>query len=390
MVHLVSLGGVAVRHFRGPRRSALADAAPPITVLRPVCGLENNLAETLASGLTLDYPDYETLFCVASPSDPAIPLVRRLIAEHPDRPARLLVGDDPVSVNPKLNNLIKGWRAARHDWIVMADSNVAMQPDYLRRLVGRWDDATGMVCSPPLGTRPDGLAAELECAFLDSYQARFQLAADTLGIGFAQGKTMFTRRDILERAGGIEQLAGEVAEDAAATKAIRAQRLKVRLLDRVVSQPLGTRSFRDIWRRQIRWARLRRASFPAQFAPELLAGGLPPIAAMTAGAALDLWPVEVVPLYAAVWYGAELALIRAVNWPLGARTPFVLVLRDALLPVLFVAALTGNAFVWRGNAMAVGPRPIPRDRILKVRRKLVARAEAIRAYATAGRTRHRR
>ncbi|MBP0575649.1 hypothetical protein J8J27_33525, partial [Mycobacterium tuberculosis] len=80
-------------------------------------------------------------------------------------------------------------------------------------------------------------------------------------------------------------------------------------------------------------ARLRRASFPAQFAPEILAGGLPPIAVMTAGAALDLWPAHAVPLYAAAWYGAELALIGAVRWPLSPRTPLVLILRDTLLPV---------------------------------------------------------
>ncbi|MBP0574580.1 hypothetical protein J8J27_28125, partial [Mycobacterium tuberculosis] len=89
-----------------------------------------------------------TIFCVAKASDPAIPLVEKLIAAHPRQSVRLLVGDDPISINPKLNNVLKGWRAASSEWIVMADSNVAMPPDYVQRLLGRWDTETGMVCSP--------------------------------------------------------------------------------------------------------------------------------------------------------------------------------------------------------------------------------------------------
>jgi ceramide glucosyltransferase len=393
-VHVMTLAIVAYRHFRRPRRSEILAAAPPISIIRPVCGLENNLESTLRSGLALDYPRYETIFCVARANDPALPLVRRLVDEYAARhgaDARVLVGDDPISINPKLNNVLKGWRAARHDWIVMADSNVAMPRDYLQRLLGRWSGDAGMVCSPPLGTAPESFAADLECAFLDSFQGRFQLAADTFGMGFAQGKTMFTRRDILDRAGGIETLAREVAEDAAATKAVRGQGLEVRLVDRLIPQPLGRRTFAEVWRRQVRWARLRRASFPLQFSAELVAGGLPPIAALSVGAALDLWPGTFIPLYAAVWYGAELALIGAVKWPLSSRMPLALILRDTLLPVLFVAALTGSAFTWRGNAMAVATRhphaSARRERLSRVRHSLVKRAEAIRAYAAANRRR---
>lgn len=394
IVHLATLALALYRQTRRPRRSAVRAEAPPVSIIRPVCGLENNLELTLSSGLKLDYPDYETIFCVADAKDPAIPLVERVIAAHPGRSAKLLVGDDRISINPKLNNVLKGWRAARHDWIVMADSNVAMPADYVQRLMARWDDRTGMVCSPPLGTAPDGLAAELECAFLDSFQGRFQIAADSVGMGFAQGKTMFTRRDIIDRAGGLETLANEVAEDAAATKAVRGQGLEVRLVDRLMPQPLGRRGFGEVWRRQVRWARLRRASFPAQFAPEILAGGLPPLVALAIGAALDLWPVLLLPAYAIVWYGVEIAAIALLRWPLGRRTPLALVLRDALLPVLFVTALTGNGFTWRGNAMAVGTLPAAnprRERIARVRHtltdSLAKRAEALRAYASTHRRR---
>ena len=216
---------------------------------------------------------------MASASDPVVPVVRGLIAAHPGVKAQLLVGDERVSTNPKLNNCVKGWRAAAHAFIAIADCNVLMPRDYIQRLLAAWRRDTGLVCSPPAGCRPIGLWANLECAFLNSYQARGQYFADTLGIGFAQGKTMLWRRADLEAAGGIRALGAEVAEDAASTKVVRAAGLRVRLVDGPFEQPLGRRSFKEVWRRQTRWARLRRAGFPLFFMPEIFGGAVLPLAA---------------------------------------------------------------------------------------------------------------
>ena len=275
---LVHFGGIALLFARSRGASGNAQhGRPPVTILRPACGIENHIEETLASAFALDYADYEVLFCVAAERDPVIPLIQRLMEAHPDVPSRLLVGDDRISINPKLNNLVKGWHAAAHDWIVMTDSNVLMPPDYLDRVLERWQPDTGLVCSPPVGTRPDGLGAELECAFLNTYQARWQLIADAIGTAYAQGKTMFWRRQYLDEGGSIEALAAEPAEDAASTKLIRAAGRKVRLVVRPFPQPLGKRAVGDVWRRQMRWARLRRSSFPLVYAPEAVSGGFFPL-----------------------------------------------------------------------------------------------------------------
>ena len=93
--------------------------------MRPLCGIDNYAAETLRTTFDLDCPRCEILFCVASAQDPVIPLVEALMAEHPAASAKLLIGDDKVSNNPKLNNVLKGWRAAEHDWIVLADFKCA-------------------------------------------------------------------------------------------------------------------------------------------------------------------------------------------------------------------------------------------------------------------------
>jgi ceramide glucosyltransferase len=344
---------IAAARFNRPSSAAgpPADLAP-VTIIRPLCGIDAYEDETLQSVFRLDHPGYEIILCVADPGDPVIPLARAAMAAHPHVSARLLIGDDRISLNPKLNNVVKGWRAARHDWIVIVDSNVLVPRDYLGRLLATWRTDTGLVCAPPIGALPRGFAAEIECAFLNTYQARWQYAVDSLGHGFAQGKTMLWRRDDLDAVGGLVALAREVAEDAAATKVVRAQGRRVRLVDRPFPQLLGARTFASVWRRQLRWARLRRASFPACYAPEILTGlTLPLAAAISAAPALDLPPVGVGAAMAIVWFGAEARLAAAAGWHLSWRSPLAWLARDLMLPVLWCAALTGSKFEWRGSAM---------------------------------------
>jgi ceramide glucosyltransferase len=354
-IHVVSIA-IAIFRFR---RSALSEPLsaqkfPPVSLVRPLCGIDNYAADTLRSTFALAYPHCEILFCVASAKDPVLPLIESLLAEHRQAGAKLLVGDERVSNNPKLNNVLKGWRAASHDWIVIADSNVLMPPDYIELLFANWRADTGLVASPPIGCRPQGVWAELECAFLNTYQARWQYLADTLGFGFAQGKTMLWRRADLERAGGIAALAKEVAEDAAATKIVRGAGLKVRLIDRPLAQPLGYRSAIEVWNRQVRWARLRRASFFAYFLAEALSGGVLPLIALAFICAATGLPLAAsVGALAALWYGGEMLLAAAARWHLPKAYPLYGLARDLLLPALFVSALRGDDFVWRGNEMQV-------------------------------------
>ena len=356
-LHFTSIGLVIARHRRLERATGSGQRVEGVSIVRPLCGIENFSQATLASTFKLDHPNYEILFCAAQVMDPVLPLVRRLITDHPAVPARLLLGSDSISTNPKLNNVVKGWEAARHEHIIMADSNVLMPPDYIRRLLAAWDSSTGLVCSPPVGCAPAGVWAELECAFLNTYQARWQCFADSLGLGFAQGKTMLWRRDTLERGGGIRALACELAEDAAATKLVGSQGLRVRVVARPFGQPLGRRTLAEVWQRQIRWARLRRDTFKLFFAVEIFAGAIPPLlAAMLVASTMD-WPVVgVTAALACLWYLLEMALAHAAGWHLSWRSLPLCVLRDLLLPVLWLAAWIGNEFVWRGNAMRVSQR----------------------------------
>jgi ceramide glucosyltransferase len=327
---------------------------PPVSIVQPLRGVESFSRATLTSIFALDHPDYEILFCVAEADDPIVPLVSGFIAANPKIPARLLIGDDRISANPKLNNVVKGWKAARREWIVIADSNVLMPPDYLRRLLSRWREDTGIVCSPPIGSEPKGFAAELECAFLNTYEARWQYAGERAGYGFAQGKTMLWKREVMERGGGIEALGVEIAEDAASTKLVHRQDLRCHLVDRPFAQPLGVRRFADVWKRQLRWARLRRVTFPHYYTSEALTSSIPfYIAAMLGAAELHMTPLEALFAVAAFWYAVEAALALIAGWPLSWLSLFSWIARDLLLPWLWVQGWAGDSFEWRGNTMTV-------------------------------------
>lgn len=353
LVHVATSLSAARRSRRAIRLKPLS-GGPPVTIIRPMCGLDAYEEATLRSTFELDYPELEVLLCVASPTDKVVPLARRLIAEHPHVNARLLIGDDRVSDNPKLNNVIKGWRAASHGWIAITDSNVLLPRDYIQRLLGTWKSDTGLVSAPPIGACPDNAWAELECAFLNTYQARWQFAADSGGLGFAQGKTLFWRRIDLERAGGIHALGAELAEDAASTKVVRAQGLRVRLVDGAFPQPLGKRTLKGVWNRQLRWARLRRATFPAMYMLEIFSGLMLPLAAaLFAAFTLELPETSLALLFVAIWLGSEYALSAGAGWHLSWRSPFMWLLRDLALPVLWAQSWFGNGLNWRGNEMSV-------------------------------------
>jgi ceramide glucosyltransferase len=242
----------------------------------------------------------------------------------------------------------------------MADSNVLIPPDYLDQLLARWQPDVGLVCSPPIGVRPEGVAAEIECAFLNTYQGRWQLTVDTFGFGMAQGKTMLWKRGDLDRAGGMPALASEPAEDAAASKIVHRAGHRIRLVRDPYPQPLGRRTVSQIWLRQLRWARLRRATFAPLYALELFSGGFLPLAgaAILVATGPATWP-WLVGLFAA-WYGAELLLAARMKWPVSVRLTLCMLIRDLALPALWVAGWTGHTFVWRGNAMNIKPaRSLP-------------------------------
>lgn len=341
--------------LKRPRQIAPpARKAPPVSIVVPSRGVEPFTEETLARAFSLDWPRYELIFCVAHADDPVVKLINRAIARFPKVPAQLLIGDDRVSANPKLNNCVKGWVAAQHNWVILADSNVLMPVDYIQHLMAAWRPDTGLVCSTPIGSRPDGFWAEVECAFLNTLQARWQYAGEALGLGFAQGKSMLWNKPMLDANGGIEALAAEIAEDAAATKLVNGLGLRVNLVASPFEQPLGQRTFAEIWSRQTRWARLRRVTFPLFYTPEILTGvAVPLLLALVAAASAGVSMPTTALCVLAFAYVPECLLAWAKGWYLSPRIVTAMIVRDVMLPAIWSRGWLGGAVEWRGNAMTI-------------------------------------
>jgi ceramide glucosyltransferase len=346
VLNLVSMVLTAIR-CRPRLRAARPSPAPPVSIIRPLAGLENNLEQALGSSFDLDYPNYELLFCVDRDDDPAAAIARRLCRDHPHVEARLLVGEDRFSANPKLNNCQKGWDAARHELVVFADSNVFMPRDYVDQLLDPLAGRVVVTCSPPIGAAPIGLAAEVECAFLNSLQARALYAADMLGLNPVQGKSMMVRRSWLDERGGLRALSAKLAEDAALRGLVLAAGARARIVRAPFRQMIGRRSFRRVLDRQRRWAMLRRLASPSLYSLELLLGTVSiAVLAGLAARGAGLPPLAVAALTAACLYVAELALAWRLGWIASWRTPLAMVLRDILLPAVWLCGLLDRRYRW--------------------------------------------
>jgi ceramide glucosyltransferase len=355
-VHVTTALLTAVRFRPGFRPRTDTGERPFLSLIIPIRGREPFDRETLSSAFEQDYPAYELLFCAENEDDPAVELVRELIAAHPGADVRLLLGQDRFAVNPKINNLAKGYRAARSDLIVTADSNLLMPPTFLTEMLAHHDPDVGMVSSPPVATRPGNLWGALECAFNNSNGLRWMLAADTLGHGFVHGKAVLFARAVIEAGGGFEALGGDLGADVAMTKLTRRQRLAVRMVRRPFSQPTGRRRLGEVWERQLRWARVRRDGIQTVFLFEWAQGPLVPTAALLGLIALGAAPVWSLMVLALVWYGTEILLARLADWPCGWLDVAAFPLRDAMLPALWLTAWMRRGVTWRGREIAPATR----------------------------------
>jgi ceramide glucosyltransferase len=344
---------------RSKRRAGEGAASPrePVSVVSAIALLGRTEADSALSALTLASPETEVLYCAFDDTNWVEARVRDEIAARPGVNARLLLGRSQVSVNPKMDNIEKGYRAATADLVVFIDGNLAVPDDLVDLLLAAAEPGIGAVSAVPLAVAPGNFWAELECAFLNNFQARWQIASAELGSAFAQGKLFMTRKTWLEGQGGIEALRGDLAEDTALTKLVRAAGLKVALVARPLELPLGRRRFADVLNRQMRWSFLRRRALPLLNFTEVLSS-FPALVASGAVAMILLglppWPLVLVTVV--LWYSLDAALALACGWHWRlAMLPAALV-RDCLSLPVWLSGWIRSGYVWRDQSIRIGPR----------------------------------
>src|SRR5713101_7592651 len=251
---------------------------PPVSILKPLKGTDPEMYESFRSQCLQDYPEYEIIFGVSDPRDPAAELVERLKKEFPQRSIRLMVCPMNLGTNTKVSNLAQMLAVARYEYLIVNDSDIRVEPDYLRRVVAPLaDPKVGMVTCLYRSVAGPTLGSRLESIGISTDFSAGVLAARQLerGIRFGLGSTLAFRRRDLEAIGGFEALADYLADDYELGRRIAEHNLKVALSESVVETYLPPYNLSGFFSHQLRWARTIRTSRPGGYAGLLFTFTLP-------------------------------------------------------------------------------------------------------------------
>ncbi len=337
---------------------------PPVSILKPLKGIDPQIWESFRSHCEQDYPEYELIFGVSEKDDPAIELVRRLQSEYPNRRIELVVCEKILGANVKVSNLAQMLPAAHHEILLVNDSDIRVPPDYLRRVVsslaGEGARSTqaqvGLVTCLYRGIAANTLGSRLEALGIATDFVPGVLSARVLegGVRFALGSTMVFRKADLAAIGGFEVLLDYLADDYELGRRICATGKPVELSDGVVETFLPAYSFRQFLNHQMRWWRTIRDARRGGYAGLPFTFGLPwAIATVLVGRGAE-WAWLLFAVTAAARLAVGLVAATAV---LQDRQPlaniFLLPIRDLIAPLLWMAGLVGNRIHWRGDEFAV-------------------------------------
>jgi ceramide glucosyltransferase len=349
---------IALRRFKSvPPHLDAPFGLFPVSILKPLKGADPGLEENLRSFFLIDYPDYELLFSVEDPKDPAVAVVHRLLAEFPSAKAQLIVGGLELGPNPKINNLAFSYGRARHDWILISDSNIRVQSWYLKRMMAHVDSSVGLITAVVAGQGAQGLGGHLEAMALNTFYARGMNIAAGSGKPAALGKSMLFRRSVAQRFGGMGTLARFLAEDYMAGEAMRRLGLQVVLMSDPITQHIGDHSLEAFWQRHVRWGRIRKAQVPLAFYAEVLT--LLPITSIFAVLALPAWTsltgAQALFLHLSLHSLCDFLLLKRLSDSVNPLLPVIWLIRETLSLPLWFCMACGNTVNWRGQKLTLEP-----------------------------------
>jgi ceramide glucosyltransferase len=338
------------RRFFHHRPRAPAGYTPPVSLLKPVRGLDAQAFTNFTSFCQQHYPEYELLFGFADADDPGVGAVRQLQREHPDLTIRLVTG--PVlGANRKASLLHHLVASAQYDILVISDSDMRVTPDYLRRVVAALKDpATGLVTCCYRGKNARTLPAGLEALYIGTcFLPSAIIANQVLKFGFAMGSTAALRRSDLARLGGFRAIAEYLADDYQLGARIAELGLRVHLSDYVVATVLGTTRFRELWHRETRWNRCARVSRPWCYLGMFITFGTPLALLYVLLSGFAPTGCGVLAVSVAVRWLVS-ALISISTGDVASRRWLLwLPVRDLLTSLVWLAGGLGRLIVWRGD-----------------------------------------
>jgi len=346
----------AVAFLRGRRADSSVrplQFVPPVSILKPLKGTDPDIYESFRSHCLQDYPEYEIIFGVSDPADPAVASVQQLQREFPSHAIRLIVSPNQLGANVKVSNLEQMLQAARYQHLLVNDSDIRVERDYLRRVLAPLaDECVGMVTCLYRGVAASTFGSRLESLGISTDFCASVLVARQLegGLRFGLGSTLAFRRSDLERAGGFRSIVDFLADDYELGRRIAALGLRVVLSDVVVETHLPAYDLRGFVGHQLRWARGVRDARAAGYIGLVSTFGL-------------MWALlNLIAAHAAPWAWAVLGatgLLRfAVALVVGKsvlrdiqllKNSWLLPVRDLIAVAVWIASFTGHTVTWRGD-----------------------------------------
>jgi len=341
------------RPVSAPRRR------PPITLLKPLCGAEPGLYEHLRGFCIQDYPQYQIIFGVRDSKDPACEVARRIVAEFPALPIDVVIDPQQHGTNLKISNLINMLTHARHEWLVMADSDAFVGPDYLAIVTAPLlDPGVGMVTCTYRGVPTSSVWSRLGAMYINEWYVPSVLLAWLFGYeGYVSGQTMCLRQETLRAIGGLTRIVNHLADDHRLGELVHGLGLRIVLSPYQVEGEHHEQSYESLTRHEMRWMRTLRVLRPLSFAFIFLTFSLP-LATLglvlgSAGGlrpALALVPYAITGTVRLAFYAAP----RYRQWRRLIGDLWLLPVRDLLLCWIWFRSFFTSRVVWRGTEFDVG------------------------------------
>jgi ceramide glucosyltransferase len=323
---------------------------PPISILKPLCGLDSDTYDNLSTFCQQNYPTYQILFGVRDSADPSIAVVKRLILDFPQADIRLVVDDNIIGTNLKVSNLANLEPYARYNFILISDSDIRVGSDYLQRIIQPMQDPKTGIVNCLYRSRVYGLIAALEALSISTdFHAGVLTARQRGWMNFAMGSSILIRREVLDEIGGIKAVANDLADDFMLGNLTARAGYAVVLSDYIVEHILSTQTMLDLVAHQTRWNRCTKVSNPWGYVGLFFSHGPTLnlfVLLMSGGSSLS-WG-----LLSLVW------LVRlCMGWVVGvkclkdkvaAQYLWLVPLRDVLSFGLWCYGFMGNRIVWRG------------------------------------------
>ena len=330
-----------------------SESLPPVSILKPLKGTDPQMYESFRSHCMQDYPQYEIIFGVSEADDPAIPLVERLKAEFPERAIRLVFCGKSLGANTKVSNLAQILPETRYEHLIVNDSDIRVEPDYLRSVVAP-------LASPKIGLVTclyRGVAARTFASRLESLSISTDFCAGVLvarqiegGVRFGLGSTLAFRRRELAAVGGFEGIADYLADDYEIGRRIRELGREVKLSSTVVETFLPAYSLRQAFQHQLRWARTIRASRRWGYAGLVVTFGIPWALLAVICSWGSAWVWLLLGVVVVMRAGASLVVgQKALGDRQVAHWLWLIPVRDFLGLSVWLAGLAGRRIVWRGD-----------------------------------------